>query len=513
MEPGLVSEKDHVINLFDEILFKHLERLIGSRYGVGELSMNSVTLTLIMLLVERENEIESFPSDNIDRYKKETLIIDFGELGFDAFSDVNIVVGEMIRKDYIHIVDGKLIPQKPTISMARLIDLVFPKMPGMNLVAYFVQIMDEVRSERKDLYSAANQFDQVLQMQSVPLKKETKQSAILTTPGRSADSEKNGKSTTILGRKSSDNFPDHSKDFFTEPKVLSSDVYKGKIKIKKVDFGKPDFKNIEPDGKLSGEPKHNRDEESKKQIKSSETEPHDDDQSTDSGTKMITSSEESENAFFDEQNPRMDTSITGTAILDSAVSDEETLQELKPTELDERIVDQNKDDLSTAASIQVNNIDIKEADENDSEDRQEKEYSSINDDDIKQRITAFEEDLALECPICKQSKVMMEHTVMGKPYYRCSNKDCSFISWGKPHHILCPKCSNPFLIEASNKAGKTVLKCPRATCRYWKKALLDIGDAHQDSNKSTSLKSSKVTSISRKPRRKVVRRRVVRRKK
>ena len=129
MEPDIVSEKNNVLNVFDEILFKHFERLIGSRYGVGELSMNSVTISLIMMFMERENEIESFPSDEIDRYKNETLIDDFEELGFDAAQDMNIIVEEMIRKGYIYIDDDRFIPQKPTISMARLIDLVFPKCP------------------------------------------------------------------------------------------------------------------------------------------------------------------------------------------------------------------------------------------------------------------------------------------------------------------------------------------------------------------------------------------------
>jgi ssDNA-binding Zn-finger/Zn-ribbon topoisomerase 1 len=143
----------------------------------------------------------------------------------------------------------------------------------------------------------------------------------------------------------------------------------------------------------------------------------------------------------------------------------------------------------------------------------EKETFSINDDDIKKRIMAFEEDLALECPICKHSKVTVEDTTAGKSYYKCSNKECNFISWGKPYHILCPKCNNPFLIEASNKAGKTILKCPRATCRYFKKALLDIANNHQEPIESISQKTSKITSISQKPRKRVVRRRVVRRKK
>ena len=132
---------------------------------------------------------------------------------------------------------------------------------------------------------------------------------------------------------------------------------------------------------------------------------------------------------------------------------------------------------------------------------------------LKKRIMTFEEDLALECPICKRSKVTVENTATGKSYYKCSKKECNFISWGKPHHIPCPKCNNPFLLEASNKAGKTIVKCPRATCRYRKKALLDTADNHQKSIESASQKTNKVSSISRKPRKRVVRRRVVRRKK
>ncbi|NIA31436.1 MAG: hypothetical protein GWP06_16200 [Actinobacteria bacterium] len=487
MESEIAAEKNNVLNVFDEILFKHLERLIGSRYGVGELSMNSATISLIMLLMVRENEIESFPSDEIDRYKNETLIGDFEELGFDAAQDMNIVVEEMIRKGYIHVDDDRFIPQKPTISMTRLIDLVFPKMSGMNLVAYFVQTMDEVKSKRKDLDSATSQFDQILQMQGVPLKKGPQQSEPSRVSIKSADkgsnihklgkslqnnqkvsSEKELKTPTILGRKSSDNLLDHSKGSSTAPKVLSSDAYKGKIEIRKVDFGKPGLKEVEPDKKPSDEREHIEDEEARTQVKLTETRPRDDAESISSDTKMITSFEEPAKTFFDEQNPSMDAVTTRISMVDSASSNEDTSHDLK---------------------------------------------STIIDDDIEKRIMAFEEDLALECPICKHSKVTVENTATGKSYYKCSNKECNFISWGKPYHIPCPKCNNPFLIEASDKAGKTIFKCPRATCRYWKKALLDTADNHQESIESASRKTNKVTSISRKPRRRVVRRRVVRRKK
>lgn len=532
MEPNIVSEKNNVLNAFDKILFKHLERLIGSRYGVGELAMNSATISLIMLLMERENEIESFPSDEIDRYNNESLMGDFEELGFDAAKDMNIVVEEMIRKDYIQINDDRFIPQKPTISMARLIDMVFPKMPGMNLVAYFVQTMDEVTSKRKDLASATRQFDQALQMQSVPIKKGATQSEPSNVPVRSFDKkaninrldkspqnnqivspQKELKTPNILGSKSSYTLSDPSRGSLTEPKVLSSEAYRGKINIKKVDFGTPKVKEVEPDKKPSEERDHIEDEQPRTQVKLAGTQPSDDAESTSADTKVITSSEEPARDVFDKQSSNVDIVSTSLVAPDFDASDEDPSLDLKPTEQDKCILDDIKDNSSDVALSQKNIENGKETAEDDPKTPHENEISSINDDDIDKRIMDFEEDLALECPICKHSKVTVEETTAGKSYYKCSNKECNFISWGKPYHIPCPKCNNPFLIEASNKAGKTILKCPRATCRYFKKALLDIVDNHQEPIESISQKTSKVTSISRKPRKKVVRRRVVRRKK
>ncbi len=135
------------------------------------------------------------------------------------------------------------------------------------------------------------------------------------------------------------------------------------------------------------------------------------------------------------------------------------------------------------------------------------------DEDIEKRIAAFEDDLSMECPMCKNAKIMSEETSTGKLYYKCSNKTCIFISWGKPHHIVCPKCNNPFLTEVSGKGGRPILKCPRATCRHWQKLSRKQTDDHQERVNSGSQTDNGVAAVSRKPRRKVVRKRRVRRKK
>jgi len=118
----------------------------------------------------------------------------------------------------------------------------------------------------------------------------------------------------------------------------------------------------------------------------------------------------------------------------------------------------------------------------------------------------------MQCPICKTGKAQKEMTRTGKTFYRCSNRDCDFISWGKPFHLVCPQCNNLFLVETFNRDGKTILKCPRATCRYWQKHPGKITEELQAKADSKTQEPVKSTVILQKPRRRVVRRRVVRRK-
>ncbi len=229
-----------VQNMFDQILCRHMERLIGTSYGIGALPMNSTTISCLTLLMERENEIENFPSDAQERYTAETLISELDEMGFSLGHNIKTIIEDMIRKDYINVDDhNKLIPDKPTISMAQLLDRTFPQMPGMNLVAYFIQTMDEVKSERKDLDSAINQFNQILQMQGVSLINEQSQTDTekTSTPSveqktqlqKSEASLKKGKGSDILGRLKPATWSKQSRVSPSEPKILSSDAFAGKL--------------------------------------------------------------------------------------------------------------------------------------------------------------------------------------------------------------------------------------------------------------------------------------------
>ncbi len=510
MAPDTTHKKNNVLDKFDKILFKHLERLIGSNCGIGGLPMNSLTISCLILLMERENEIESFPSDPSVRYTAETLISELRGLGFSPEHDMNIVVQDMIEKGYINVGDNdQFIPEKPATSMAKLLDRTFPGMPGMNLVGYFIQTMDEVSSERKDLDSAISQYDQTLDMQGVPLKKGKLGSETSKVSARPEEREVQIEKPDILGRQKDDGWLNKIRVSPSGPKILSSAAYEGKLR--KIDFGKPFPEKNKTDTITPHADEIIEGGEQVTRVKPEETEPHDAEPES-SDKKLVTSSIKLKDADVDEKSPSGSATITKESIDDSIFSVEASLHDPVPTDHAKSSLDKTEDGSSRVAPTENHNKKVKEAIEDETDAGSEKKESQCVDDDIRKRISAFEEDLAMECPICRHSKVQIEKTAMGKSYYKCSNKNCNFISWGKPYHILCPQCKNPFLIEAS-KAGKTNLKCPRATCRYWKKALGDITDNQQNTIDASSEKTNKLTSITRKPRRRVVRRRVARRKK
>lgn len=508
MQPDVPKNSDKEYNiqdLFDEILGRHLERLIGTRHGIDALPLNAINISCLIMLTERENEIDSASASLSGRYTVKTISRELEEMGFDLNENMNLIVLEMIQKSYIKVNNYRLIPQKPAISMCQLLDKVFPGMPGMSLVAYFVQTTDEVHSERKDLESAISQLDRTLQMQGVSLKKEVGklQKKIDPSPfpepaARSftddaprkdapqATHKKTFETSGILKRPKVENRTKDAPVSTSEPKILSSGYYTDKTEIRKTDFGRSapaedDPAETAPDTYAETEPEE-------LQLHDQETEAVDGQSLPEKEVPADTPSDEAD-----------------TGLQDALTDLESAGQE---TDLDESVGPQEPEETASLDNEALEEEEIgAEADV-----AAKAEVLDGEDDFIERRIAAFEDDLAMECPLCKKSKVQTEKTARGKSYYKCSNKTCNFISWGIPHHILCPQCNNPFLIE-SNRAGQTILKCPRATCRHWQKPPWEVADSPPEGIDSAPPKSEKVTAITRKPRRRVKKRRVVRRKK
>ena len=268
------NSKNKVHHRFDKILIKHLERLIGSSHLFSELALNTVIISCLIIMIERENEIDSVPSHSPARYTCETLISELEKMGFEPDRNINIVVREMIEKGYINVEEEYLIPEEPTTAMVKLLDRTFPGMPGMNLVAYFIQTMDEVNWGRKDLDSALSQFDQILNMQGVPLNKEQSDSEPAKVPEPSEGQETQIKKSDILGRQKIGNWNKDSRVSPSAPKVLSLDTYEGKLR--KLDFGKSFPEEGEIDKITPDKASHIESERPESRVKAVETKPHDD---------------------------------------------------------------------------------------------------------------------------------------------------------------------------------------------------------------------------------------------
>ncbi|MDY7036291.1 MAG: type I DNA topoisomerase [Thermodesulfobacteriota bacterium] len=472
-------------NQFNKILGKHIERLIGTRYGIGGLPLNLTIISSLILLNERDKEIESLPSEAFERYTQETLFNELGEIGLDSDPDMDAWLRDMIRNGYIDLDDnGSFSTGRPTPSMMQLLDHIFPKMPGMNLVAYLIQTIEEVKSGRKDLELAISQFDQTLQMQGIPVKK-----------GKTL--KPTVKPKTLVHKKTpSPVSPSRSK-------ILSPDRHPVHKEIKEIHFGKiltGHDKSLETAPELFEEKAEGLDEQGKLEEFYAESE-------IPAGTLPAPISEP------DSEIPDLAYESTSTDItLEDTLSTseyspffeiEEQGADLSGKEKTEREPTES-DPLEEAEQFPENIFET----ENVSED-----HVQVNSDQtIEQRISAFEEDLAMQCPMCKSAKVLAEETDIGKTYYRCSDKKCHFISWGKPYHLVCPECNNPFLVETPDREGNTLLKCPRATCRYRKKFPWETTDSPCGKPDLSFQAPAKKSAISRKPHKRVVRKRVVRRK-
>ncbi len=80
---------------------------------------------------------------------------------------------------------------------------------------------------------------------------------------------------------------------------------------------------------------------------------------------------------------------------------------------------------------------------------------------VKKEIKVVKE--IMDCPICKQGKIIEKKTKKGKIFYGCNNyPKCKVATWDIPTGEICPECGN-LLVEKNKK-----IKCSNSECRYEK---------------------------------------------
>jgi hypothetical protein len=156
---------------FEDALRKHVRRLAGINHEFSNIlmSLDLLTLSCTVLIVDREKELHVDKDDLAKRYTENSLMHALGELGLDDLKKVRLTLQVLMQKKYIIETKDGLAAAEPAIKLSIFFDTIFPNMPGLNLIVYFNQIGDEVLSKRKTMELALAQLNRTLQIQGVSL--------------------------------------------------------------------------------------------------------------------------------------------------------------------------------------------------------------------------------------------------------------------------------------------------------------------------------------------------------
>ena len=432
-----------MLDVLDRALVRHLERITGTREGIHGLSMGLVTVACIVLMTERAGDTEASEARSLSRSE---LRQGLSEMGLDDPGRLESALGEMARKGYVELdARDRLFPARPTLSMARLLDHAFPGMPGINLVAYFVQTLDEVETGRKQPKEALLQLDQMLRHHgAVPFGRAKKEPETRTAAPRRPRMQRPARLRAPALRGVT--IPPSEKTPDPEPLPCAAPA--------------PEVEETLPEEAHSGGVE--AEEETPREPEALET--------PEEGSTTEPLPDEAEPAP-----PEPDSGPSSEPNGEAAI--EEPVREAAPPDPGEP-----REPLSP----------------------REQEPDPDPEERVEDCVSAFEEELAMQCPVCRQASVEVRETAKGRVYYKCSDDGCMFISWGRPHHIPCPLCGNPFLVELDVDGDPKPLKCPRATCRYRE-------PSRGEASGGGAPEGGEVGAEGGKPRRRVVRRKVRRR--
>ncbi|MFH2065314.1 MAG: hypothetical protein ABIK15_08970 [Pseudomonadota bacterium] len=423
-------ELSEVKSLFDDILVRHIRRLLEIDTLAASLSFNLSTIACLLLLVERENEIKNTPKSPPDRYTRETFLDELSNIGLDIDDNLMVSFQGLAQHGYVEIDNrNRYNAQISAFALVSFLDNLFPGMKGMNLVGYILQMISEVTSKRKGLDEAISQFDQTLESKGIPLSRQQiriDEKKSLSIQPRSRLDQKEAKQVS----------DDLKKAYIQKLERLRSQMSHGGLvpnEGKSISSDrKPAVKEIFPKGPSEAEIQAKQAAEKA------------------AGEAEAKAVLEAEKKAVQAQKMAKEAELRAVAIAAQEAAIKAREAELKAKEAE------------IAAREEQTRVDSQK-----DETRDEIEQpASIDQNNIEKKIAAFQETIAISCPVCNTGKVLSGTTEKGQEYYSCSNSHCGFISWGKPYPFECPLCKNKFLIEIPAEGGQGGLKCPRSTCSF-----------------------------------------------
>ena len=454
--PGSEASQDFVRSQLDEILAREITSLIDVDSDMAMMSFNLATISCITIIVEREREIKQYADFPPERYNRESFTSELVDIGLDHDDYLETAVSSSLTAGYISSREnGELKAELPAFVMAGFLDSMFPGMQGLNLIAFVLQINHEVNTGRKTLELAKQSFATSLKTRGVSVTKDrAEERASEMAKGVQQDTAVQSKKISTQLKK--ENLDRLSKLIKTRKK--RTDDYQERVKIQDVFDKGPTKEELEAERREieQAEEAARKAAELARQLAEKDERIKEAEEAAQELSQQLKTLEEKERA------------------LESAREEARAAKE-KAAELEAREAEMAEKE----ARLKALEEEIRQKEEQALQLQKEKdaareaEQDSDEDDDIESRIAAFEQELAMPCPLCAQGKIEEKATEKGKVFFSCSQRECRFVSWDKPYHFECPLCKNPFLTEFDTPAGEKGLKCPRAACSYTQNNLLD----------------------------------------
>ena len=479
----------YVKSQFDEILAREITALIEIDSDTALLTYNLSTISAIQVAVERDREIKGAKGFPPERYTIESLSEELEEIGLTHDDTLTASLEKIIEQGYL--AQDKLGELKAGVSAYTIVgflDRMFPGMQGIQLVAFVLQMTDEVLSKRKSLEDAKKSFAQTLKKSGVAVTRENAEKKAKEIAEKKSD----GQVKAVARKLKADNAKRLALLRFREKMQLSKESGKptfhfdggsriDKVKIRSLFDDGPSREELEAREKArKADEERQRIQEEAERAAELEAQ-----QRTLRDAEEAAKALERKAAELAEKEQELESAKMAAIKLEQAEAELKTkLAEMALKEAELRVKEEQLKAEAKAKALEDEQRERQLKEEEEARQKEEKEMRlateeppekspAINPDDIEARIAAFESELAMPCPICQTGKVKHETTDTGKQYYVCSNSACRFVSWAKPYHFPCPQCQNSFLVEFEVSPTEKGLKCPRASCTFRQNDLTD----------------------------------------
>ncbi len=452
----------------DEILAREITSFIDVDSDEAMISFNLATISCITIIVEREREIRQYADFPPERYQLESFANELVEIGLENDDYLETAIRTSLKSGYISEDEKRdFKAEMPSFMMAGFLDSMFPGMQGMNLIAFVLQMNDEVISGRKTLELAKQSFESTLKSRGVSVSRDNAEkrasemaSGDQKTPGQTKEI------STKLKKLKKENIDRLSTLMKTRKK--RSGEYTEKVQVTDVFDKGPSKEEIAAEkAKIENVEKIARKEaELARQLAQKDEQIKQAEEAANKAAKQLKEIEEKELALKAVEEKAAEFAAREAQMAQREAQLKAMEERIKETEeAHARQEQETKAQETKAQETKVQETKVQET--------KTQETSLTSEEDIESRIAAFELELAMPCPLCGKGEIEEKTTEKGKLFFSCSKPDCRFVSWDKPYHFECPLCKNPFLIELQTSTDTKGLKCPRASCSYTQKNLLD----------------------------------------